>query len=66
MTLSTPAHGSDAMSAASLEQPFDDDRPFTLTAIAHAIMEPHPGYRVEITAGNLLVTPAPAAPTLAL
>ncbi|MFF7141105.1 Uma2 family endonuclease [Streptomyces nodosus] len=50
------------MSAASVEQPFDDDRPFTLTAIADEIMERHPGYRVEIIGGNLLVTPAPDVP----
>ncbi|AJE42137.1 Uma2 family endonuclease [Streptomyces nodosus] len=50
------------MSAASVEQPFDDDQPFTLTAIADEIMERHPGYRVEIIGGNLLVTPAPDFP----
>jgi Uma2 family endonuclease len=58
MMLSTPALGRHAMSAASVEQP-DDDRPFTLTAIADEIMERHPGYRVEIIEGLLLVTPAP-------
>ncbi|MGW3725115.1 Uma2 family endonuclease [Streptomyces sp. NPDC000851] len=50
------------MSAASVEQPFDDDRPFSLTAIADEIMERHPGYRVEIIGGHLLVTPSPDAP----
>ena len=49
------------MSAASVEQPFDDDQPFSLTAIADEIMERHPGYRVEIIGGHLLVTPAPDA-----
>jgi Uma2 family endonuclease len=47
------------MSAAAVEQPFHDDEPVTLTAIADEIMERHPGYRVEIIGGNLLVTPAP-------
>ncbi|MGW2096107.1 Uma2 family endonuclease [Streptomyces olivaceoviridis] len=50
------------MSAASVEQPFDADEPFSLTAIADEIMERHPGYRVEIIAGHLLVTPSPDAP----
>jgi len=50
------------MSAASVEQPFDDDEPFSLTAIADEIMERHPGYRVEIIGGHLLVTPSPDAP----
>ncbi|MBA4861534.1 Uma2 family endonuclease [Streptomyces sp. PSKA54] len=50
------------MSVASVEQPFDDDRPFSLTAIADEIMERHPGYRVEIIRGHLLVTPAPDVP----
>ncbi|MEU3334370.1 Uma2 family endonuclease [Streptomyces sp. NPDC006668] len=50
------------MSAASVEQPFDDDEPFSLTAIADEIMERHPGYRVEIVGGHLLVTPSPDAP----
>lgn len=50
------------MSAASVEQPFDDEEPFSLTAIADEIMERHPGYRVEIIGGHLLVTPAPDAP----
>ncbi|WP_128379078.1 Uma2 family endonuclease [Streptomyces cavernae] len=49
------------MSAASVEQPFDD-KPFSLTAIADEIMERHPGYRVEIIGGHLLVTPSPDAP----
>lgn len=49
------------MSAASVEQPFDPE-PVTLTAIADEIMERHPGYRVEIIGGNLLVTPAPDVP----
>ncbi|MFF6993633.1 Uma2 family endonuclease [Streptomyces sp. NPDC008313] len=47
------------MSAAAVEQPFHDDEPVTLTAIADEIMERHPGYRVEIIGGYLLVTPAP-------
>ncbi|MFD8262084.1 Uma2 family endonuclease [Streptomyces griseoluteus] len=50
------------MSAASVEQPFADDEPFSLTAIAAEIMERHPGYRVEIIGGHLLVTPSPDAP----
>ncbi|WP_030600831.1 Uma2 family endonuclease [Streptomyces achromogenes] len=50
------------MSAASVEQPFDADEPFSLTAIADEIMERHPGYRVEIIGGHLLVTPSPDAP----
>ncbi|MEU2335999.1 Uma2 family endonuclease [Streptomyces sp. NPDC013172] len=49
------------MSAAAIEQPFDDE-PFSLTAIAEEIMERHPGYRVEIIGGHLLVTPSPDAP----
>ncbi|MFE8011267.1 Uma2 family endonuclease [Streptomyces antibioticus] len=49
------------MSAASVEQPFDDE-PFSLTAIADEIMERHPGYRVEIIGGHLLVTPSLDAP----
>jgi Uma2 family endonuclease len=48
------------MSAAAVEQPFDDE-PFSLTAIADEIMERHPGYRVEIIGGHLLVTPSPDA-----
>ncbi|MER5751724.1 Uma2 family endonuclease [Streptomyces sp. NPDC002088] len=50
------------MSAAAVEQPFDDDEPVSLTAIADEIMERHPGYRVEIIGGNLLVTPSPDVP----
>jgi len=50
------------MSAASAEQPFDDEEPFSLTAIADEIMERHPGYRVEIIEGHLLVAPSPDAP----
>ncbi|QDQ13323.1 Uma2 family endonuclease [Streptomyces spectabilis] len=50
------------MSAASVEQPFEDEEPFSLTAIADEIMERHPGYRVEIIGGHLLVTPSPDAP----
>ncbi|GAQ51558.1 Uma2 family endonuclease [Streptomyces acidiscabies] len=46
------------MSAASVEQPFDDE-PFSLAVIADEIMERHPGYRVEIIGGHLLVTPSP-------
>ncbi|MFI7500294.1 Uma2 family endonuclease [Streptomyces sp. NPDC049687] len=49
------------MSAASVEQPHTDE-PFSLTAIADEIMERHPGYRVEIIGGHLLVTPSPDAP----
>ncbi|MFE2040181.1 Uma2 family endonuclease [Streptomyces sp. NPDC059477] len=49
------------MSAASVEQFFNDER-FSLTAIADEIMERHPGYRVEIIGGHLLVTPSPDAP----
>ncbi|AXE88132.1 Uma2 family endonuclease [Streptomyces sp. Go-475] len=47
------------MSAASVEQPFDHEEPVTLTTIADEIMERHPGYRVEIIEGHLLVTPSP-------
>ncbi|MGW5614651.1 Uma2 family endonuclease [Streptomyces sp. NPDC003877] len=47
------------MSAASVEQPFHDEEPVTLTTIADEIMERHPGYRVEIIGGHLLVTPSP-------
>jgi Uma2 family endonuclease len=50
------------MSAASVEQPFHDEGPVTLTTIADEIMERHPGYRVEIIGGHLLVTPSPDAP----
>ncbi|QCX78702.1 hypothetical protein C9F11_25455 [Streptomyces sp. YIM 121038] len=50
------------MSAASVEQPYEDEEPFSLTAIADEIMERHPGYRVEIIGGHLLVTPSPDAP----
>ncbi|MFE9096166.1 Uma2 family endonuclease [Streptomyces sp. NPDC007264] len=54
------------MSAASVEQPFEepleDEEPVTLTAIADEIMERHPGYRVEIIGDHLLVTPSPDAP----
>ncbi|MFF7383389.1 Uma2 family endonuclease [Streptomyces griseoluteus] len=35
---------------------------FSLTPIADEIMERHPGYRVEIIGGHLLVTPLPDAP----
>ncbi|MGW4222560.1 Uma2 family endonuclease [Streptomyces bauhiniae] len=35
---------------------------FSLTPIADEIMERHPGYRVEIIGGHLLVTPVPDAP----
>ncbi|WP_225836175.1 Uma2 family endonuclease [Streptomyces sp. NK08204] len=52
------------MSAASVEQPFahEDEEPVSLTTIADEIMERHPGYRVEIIGGHLLVTPSPDAP----
>ncbi|MFJ5729667.1 Uma2 family endonuclease [Streptomyces paradoxus] len=50
------------MSAASVEQPFHEEEPVTLTTIADEIMERHPGYRVEIIEGHLLVTPSPDAP----
>ncbi|MGX1561789.1 Uma2 family endonuclease [Streptomyces sp. NPDC055506] len=50
------------MSAASVEQPFHDAEPVTLTTIADEIMERHKGYRVEIIGGHLLVTPSPDAP----
>ncbi|MFJ4976014.1 Uma2 family endonuclease [Streptomyces coeruleorubidus] len=50
------------MSAASVEQPFHDEEPVTLTTIADEIMERHPGYRVEIIGGHLLVTRSPDAP----
>ncbi|MFF5437008.1 Uma2 family endonuclease [Streptomyces achromogenes] len=45
------------MSAASVEQPMDTDGPPILTAIADEIVERHPGYRVEIIGGHLLVSP---------
>ncbi|MEU2439402.1 Uma2 family endonuclease [Streptomyces rubradiris] len=45
------------MSAASVEQPMDTDGPLILTAIADEIVERHPGYRVEIIGGHLLVSP---------
>ncbi|MET7675348.1 Uma2 family endonuclease [Streptomyces seoulensis] len=35
---------------------------FSLTPIADEIIERHPGYRVEIIGGHLLVTPVPDAP----
>ncbi|MGW5333818.1 Uma2 family endonuclease [Streptomyces bauhiniae] len=35
---------------------------FSLTPIADEIMERHPGHRVEIIGGHLLVTPVPDAP----
>ncbi|MFG3296086.1 Uma2 family endonuclease [Streptomyces sp. NPDC048179] len=44
------------MPAEVIEQP-SDDRFFSLAAIADEIMEWHPGYRVEIIGGHLLVTP---------
>ncbi|MEU9628087.1 Uma2 family endonuclease [Streptomyces luteogriseus] len=50
------------MSAASVEQRFHDEEPVTLRTIADEIMERHPGYRVEIIGGHLLVTPSPDAP----
>ncbi|MFJ8358884.1 Uma2 family endonuclease [Streptomyces sp. NPDC093984] len=50
------------MSAASVEQPFEHEEPVSLTTIADEIMERHPGYRVEIIGGHLLVTPSPDAP----
>ncbi|MFF6875675.1 Uma2 family endonuclease [Streptomyces sp. NPDC012474] len=50
------------MSAASVGQPFHDEEPVTLTTIADEIMERHPGYRVEIIGGHLLVTPSPDVP----
>jgi Uma2 family endonuclease len=62
MMLSTPAHGRHLMSAASVEQPFGHEEPVSLTTIADEIMERHPGYRVEIIGGHLLVTPSPDAP----
>jgi Uma2 family endonuclease len=40
-----------------IEQPMDTDGPFILTAIADEIVERHPGYRVEIIGGHLLVSP---------
>lgn len=47
------------MSAASVERS-PGDRP--LTALADEIMERHPGYRVEIIGGQILVSPPPDAP----
>ncbi|MGW0819841.1 Uma2 family endonuclease [Streptomyces sp. NPDC002845] len=47
------------MSAASVERS-SGDRP--LTALADEIMERHPGYRVEIIGGQILVSPPPDAP----
>ncbi|GAA2241809.1 membrane protein [Streptomyces ruber] len=50
-------------SAASVEQALHDHGRGTasLTSIADEIMERHPGYRAEIIAGALLVTPLPDA-----
>jgi hypothetical protein len=66
MMLSTPVPRRQLMSAASVEQPFDQEESVTLTTIADEVMERHPGYRVEIIKGHLLVprprtlpTPAP-------
>ncbi|MEU5310530.1 Uma2 family endonuclease [Streptomyces sp. NPDC021562] len=42
--------------AAAVEQPSDDES-FSLAAIADEITERHPGYRVEIIGGHLLVSP---------
>ncbi|WP_432169970.1 Uma2 family endonuclease [Streptomyces sp. 1222.5] len=50
------------MSAASVEQPFEHEEPVSLATIADEIMERHPGYRVEIIGGFLLVTPSPDVP----
>ncbi|MGW0574731.1 Uma2 family endonuclease [Streptomyces sp. NPDC002920] len=47
------------MSAAAVEQQPHDD--ISLTALAEEIMERHPGYRVEIIGGQILVTPSPDA-----
>ncbi|MFK0153746.1 Uma2 family endonuclease [Streptomyces sp. NPDC090493] len=49
------------MPAEAIEQP-SGDRSFSLMAIADEIMERHPGYRVEIIGGHLLVTPLRDAP----
>jgi Uma2 family endonuclease len=47
------------MSTAAVEpQPHDE---ISLTALAEEIMERHPGYRVEIIGGQILVTPSPDA-----
>jgi Uma2 family endonuclease len=49
------------MSAATAtEQPSDES--FPLTVIADEIMDRHPGYRVEIIGGHLLVSPLRDAP----
>ncbi|WP_416984135.1 Uma2 family endonuclease [Streptomyces sp. T028] len=48
------------MSAAAVEQQPHDD--ISLTALAEEIMERHPGYRVEIIGGQILVTPPPDGP----
>jgi Uma2 family endonuclease len=48
------------MSAEAVEQQPHDD--ISLTALAEEIMERHPGYRVEIIGGQILVTPSPDAP----
>ncbi|KUN26264.1 hypothetical protein AQJ23_13865 [Streptomyces antibioticus] len=47
------------MSAAAVEQQPHAD--ISLTALAEEIMERHPGYRVEIIGGQILVTPSPDA-----
>ncbi|MGW3127470.1 Uma2 family endonuclease [Streptomyces sp. NPDC001123] len=49
------------MSAAVNERP-SDNQSFSRTAIADEIMERHPGYRVEIIGGHLLVSPPRDAP----
>ena len=59
MMLATPVPRRHLRSAASVEQPFRDEEPVTLTTIADEIMERHPGYRVEIIGGHLLVTQPP-------
>jgi Uma2 family endonuclease len=58
MMLSTPAHRRHLMSAAAVERPHED-RP--LIAEANRIMDRLPGYRVEIIAGQILVSPPPDA-----
>ncbi|MGA5894117.1 Uma2 family endonuclease [Streptomyces venetus] len=50
------------MPTASVEQPSGHEEPVTLTTIADEIMERHPGCRVEIIGGHLLVTPPRDAP----
>lgn len=56
------------MSAAAVEQPWDDEpesllqEPESLLETANRLMEQLPGYRVEIIGGNVTVAPPPDGP----